>query len=684
MKLSNYPIIKILLPLAWGILGAYLCNFWTLSFRFCAAVSLFFLIMSLPFLRISSMKWQWVQTICIVMAFIFAGAAVTLFRMTLPEDDYFTKKIEMRGVWMARVVDFPQAKARSVKVVAEIMEGENGVLQHRQRVVLYIGFDSMACQLRYGDLLLLTTRFQKIKNSENPDAFDYERYMMRRGICYTGFVAAKSWKRVGSCVPAPLKQVAHWMQQRLAGIFSAAGMEGEEYAIISAILLGDDDTMDPSLKSAYAAAGVSHILCVSGMHVGVIFMIINFLLKPLDLFPKMRLLKAVILLAIIWLYAAITGLSPSVTRSATMFTFVTFGSLLNRHTNVFHSLLASLFILLVINPLLLFEVGFQLSYLAVFGIVLFQPKIVEIWRPKYRVVRYFWELMAVSVAAQLFTFPICTYYFGQFANYFLLSNLSVVSLSFLVMVTGVALLALSFVPWLGKFVTLVLTWEIRVMNRIILFIEELPGAVTTGIDYSIPQVFLLYVSVIGLFLTIHYRRHLTGWIAYVAFALFSFCFVVKKMQIVQQQEFVLFDISKVSAVSFSKGTEAVLFSDSIRTNSDGSFQYSIANHARKRHLEYEIVPLDTSRFSNHFIYKQNAFVRFGSKTYFVLNRKDQLYPMRCPDTVDVLVLSHNPECQPEQVSRALYYRQVIYDGTCSQYCTEQWRKVAGNRYYSNL
>lgn len=673
MKLSNYPLVRILIPFVLGILCAYLCRFKLLNCRICSLAAAAFWLLSVPFLHLSRPKLQWVQTLLISVAFVFAGASATLFRTTLREDDFFTENLENQDAWIVRVVDFPQVKAKSVKVEVEVFQGSAGVLHQRQRALLYLGMDSVARQLRYGDLLMVSTRFQKIKNSENPDSFDYERYMARRGLHYSGYVAKWGWQRVGRKVPDPLKALAKDLQQYLSKIFADAGMDGQEYDIIRAILLGDDDTMDPSLKSAYAAAGVSHILCVSGMHVGVIFMIINFLLKPMDSFPKMRVLKSAILLGSIWLYAAITGLSPSVTRSATMFTFVTLGALLNRHTNIFHSLLASLFIILTINPLLLFEVGFQLSYLAVFGIVLFQPKIADLWHPKNRIVQYFWELMAVSVAAQLFTFPICTYYFGQFANYFLLSNLSVVSLSFVVMVTGVCLLVLSFIPWLGNLVTVALTWEIRIMNRIILFIEGLPGSVTVNIDYSVPQVLLLYVSVLCLYLTIHYRRHLTGWIAYVSFVLFSMCFVVKKMQVVQQQEVVIYAVSKSSAISFCDGTSAVLFSDSIRGEKDQRYQYSIANHVRRRHLAYDIVPMDTSRYSNRYLYKQNAFIRFGNKTYYILKGDDKLYPMSRPDTVDVLVLSHNPHCRPEVVRRALFPKEVVTDGTCSPYCIERWK-----------
>jgi competence protein ComEC len=381
-----------------------------------------------------------------------------------------------------------------------------------------------------------------------------------------------------------------------------------------------------------------------------------------------------LLLAVIWLYAGITGLSPSVTRSATMFTFVSVGSLMRRNTNVFHSLLASLFILLVINPLYIFEVGFQLSYSAVFSIVWFQPVIAGLYTCKTRIGRYFWELLSVSIAAQIGTFPISIYYFGQFPNYFILSNLSVITLSFIVMITGIVLLSVSWVPILAKWGAWLLSKEIRLMNGIISFIEKLPGSVTTNIDYSVPQVIFLYMCILLVLITLKYHRRITGWLAYVSFALFSFCFGIRKMELLRQNDVTVYAIRNVSAIDFCYRQQAILFSDSIQSEEDSQYGYSIRNHARKQHAARRFVPVDTAVFDASFLCKRGPFIQYGDKTFYLLKRKERLYHTTLKAAVDVLILQHNPVQKPEDVADILTFKEVMADETVSKYYKERWRK----------
>ena len=450
---------------------------------------------------VKAYKWRAVQTIAMALAFILTGILSTDMRLhpSLPAE-----LMQNNPDWVVRVADEPAMRQNSVKVPAEVLL-TNSKQNVKAKILLYLKPSADAATLHYGDILFVHAKLSRIPPPCNPDAFDNRRYMQRRGIFYTGYVNQNAWQQVGHKPANLLKRFAQTTRNRLTNIYISAGMSGEELDILKAILLGDDDTLDPELKTSYSSAGVSHILCVSGMHVGVIFMVVNFLLKPLDLFRRSRILKTILVMLVIWLYAHITGLAPSVTRSATMFTFVAIGQLLRRNTNIFHSLFASIFILLIIHPLLLFEVGFQLSYLAVAGIVLFQPKIAALYHCKTRIGSYFWELITVSVAAQLGTSPISIYYFAKFPNYFLLSNISVITLSFAVIITGISLLPLSLIPFFTHYVSWMLTKEISIMNHIIRFINHLPHAVTENIDYNLPQVLLLY-GVIGCICVLLYRK----------------------------------------------------------------------------------------------------------------------------------------------------------------------------------
>ena len=678
MNLSNYPLVKILFPYIIGILWAY---YGSLSRDYCLILMIIIgtiLLFSMVFIRFRHYKWQSLKTFLILVGFLFAGMAATILRISPHRSESQKHALARETCWTARIIDFPVEREKSMKTVVEILQSASG-LSLREKMLLYVQKDSSSQKLRYGDLLFVSFMPEEISPPKNPDAFDNQKYMSRKGIFYTGYVGNGHWGKIGREVPNLFREMSRRMQQRLSQTFVLTGMSGREYDIIRAILLGDDDTMEPDLKASYAAAGVSHILCVSGMHVGIIFMIIDFILKPLDLFRSTRILKVLLLLAVIWLYAGITGLSPSVTRSATMFTFVSVGSLMRRNTNVFHSLLASLFILLVINPLYLFEVGFQLSYSAVFSIVWFQPVIAGLYTCKTRIGRYFWELLSVSIAAQIGTFPISIYYFGQFPNYFILSNLSVITLSFIVMITGILLLSVSWVPILAKWGAWLLTKEIRLMNGIISFIEKLPGSVTTNIDYSSPQVIFLYICILLVLITLKYHRRITGWLAYVSFALFSFCFGIRKMELLRQDDVTVYAIRNVSAIDFCYRQQAILFSDSIRSEEDSQYGYSIRNHARKQHAVRRFVPVDTAVFDAPFLCKRGPFIRYGNKTFYLLKRKELLHHTTLKPVVDILILQHNPVQKPEAVADILTFKKVMADETVSKYYKERWRKWCKER-----
>ncbi len=672
MKLSKHPLLKVLIPLVSGILVSHLCQspfktcYWWLASAACCVL------IALVLLPIKTFFHQWLNTIPLLLGFFFAGMAVTSFRQSLrlsPEKQAMAEK-EQR--WIVRVSDFPSEREKSMKMTAEILQTAAGVPM-KGKTLLYLPKSDESAAITHGDILIISAKLKPLPPPANPDAFDYRRYMQKKGVFYTAYAGDGCWQLLGRHTFRPLKAVTHRIQTYLSSVFSSSGMSGAEYDIINAILLGDDDTMNPELKRTYAAAGVSHILCVSGMHVGVIFMILDFVLKPLDLFRSTRRLKAIAILFFIWFYAHITGLTPSVSRSAAMFTFVTAGSLLNRRTTVFHSLFASLFVLLSINPLLLLDIGFQLSYLAVFGIVMIQPLLTKVYACKTKVGNYFWELATVSIAAQISTFPISVHYFGQFPNYFLLSNISVIALSFIVMATGIVLLVTAFIPIAAKVVSFCLIWEIKAMNGIISFVERLPGSVTNDIDCSAAQTLLLYTLIILVYMALYFRKRIYFWSAFVTFSIFSGTFLLRKIALQRQEELCAYSIRNTSAVSFCRRQQCVLFSDSINSTAHPQYGYAIRNHARRQHAELHLVPIDTPRYDATFLHKRGNFITFGNRRCYLLKGKECVFILDKPMPVDVLLLQHNPRQSPDEVAEALTFTSVIADATSSEYCLRKWR-----------
>ncbi|MCL2289341.1 MAG: ComEC/Rec2 family competence protein, partial [Bacteroidetes bacterium] len=435
---------------------------------------------------------------------------------------------------------------------------------------------------------------------------------------------------------------------------------GEEYSIATAIILGNDETMDPELRATWTAAGVSHILCVSGMHVGIVFMIMNYLLFPLNFSKRSQTVKSIILLLIVWSYANITGLAPSVMRAGTMFTFVLLGNFLRRNTNVFHSLFASLFLLLTINPLLVFEMGFQFSYLAVFGIVLLQKPIYNLYKPKAKIIRYFWDLCSVSIAAQLSTAPIAIFYFGQFPNYFLIANLVVIFLSFWVVITGVAIMAFSFLPYISQLIGYLLIYQIKIMNYTAKIIEMLPYSTTNQISISPLQLILLYIM-IGFFYYAFTKKDAKSFLyGLVSLLMITGLFTYDKIDNKNKKNITIYAISKSVAINFNQHGKSILLSDSIHSKEDRRYQFSIKNHERKARINSEILNIQED-YENEMFSKKGFFLFFNGKTLYLLSGNDKLYASSEKMKIDYLYLSRNPKLKPEVVFQVFDCSTIILD-----------------------
>ena len=671
MKIRKFPVLYMLLPYLAGVLLSYFVIATSLNFLtfilFCTAFLAIALLCRFGFPR--SAQLPAMGALC--FAFFLLGVLLTNVHYRPHQFLNAQKMVEKSEYFTLQIIENPIKKEKSVKLIVKICE-DHAHHPIKTKAVLYLQKCPQALQLQPGDILAVHAHFNEISPPMNPYAFDNQKYMRRKGIYFTAYATSQQWKYISHSPIHPLRTAAAKVQHHFSTLFAQNGLQGDEYAVITAVLLGNDETMEPDLKAHFAAAGVSHILCVSGMHVGIIFMIINFLLKPLDYFPRMQILKAVILLLTIWIYAHITGLAPSVRRAATMFSFVTLGSLLHRPTSIFHSLFASMFILLLFNPLLFFEIGFQMSYLAVFGIVTIQPKLAGLWTPKYKVINYFWELATVSIAAQLATFPLSLFYFGQFPNYFLLANLSVISLSFIIVMTGIALLALSWLPPLSRLVGQLLTYEIKLLNAIVTGIESLPGSVTENITVSFLQMMLIYGIILTIFLYWNKKSFLLKTLALSTFLALGITLLFDKYYSKNIHQLTFYSIDKMSAVECNAGTHGVLLLDSAAQNNPSAYAFNIHNHVRQQHIENKIVPLDTNVYSCPTLAKQGDFLRFDTLTIFFLSSREWLYPMPQPMQVDVLCLQHNPRIPMGKLLQTVQFREILIDGTNSRYWEQRW------------
>lgn len=401
-------------------------------------------------------------------------------------------------IWSGAVEEYPIQTERSIKLELKLFgyfsEGERHVIE--SNVLAYAKQNSGLDTLIIGDKVVFEGAISQFDIPVNPGQFDYGAYLKNHGV--NGMVFLNSNRITVSRPESHSFNIVHLfkkVQNQMVAIFARYDMPQRELGVASALVLGYRSNIDSNVKQEYADAGVVHILAVSGLHVGIIYLIFEWLLSLLFRNKKWSKLKLVILLLLLWSYAGITGLSPSVLRATTMFSFLAAGKQFQRYGSIYNMLAVSAVVLLLYNPMLLFEVGFQLSYLAVIGIAVFFKPIHNLWIIENKILDKIWSLGVVSLAAQISTFPLAIYYFNQFPSYFLLSNILIITLATFCLYTGLAALAFSWIPGIDWLLLKAVYFIFFVLNFIVEWISNLPYA---KVDY----LFLKPITVVCFYLFI--------------------------------------------------------------------------------------------------------------------------------------------------------------------------------------
>jgi len=356
-----------------------------------------------------------------------------------------------------------------------------------------------------GDDILFFAGLDVPVNAGNPDEFDYAGYLRSHRIYHQAWVNAGKWKWLPRDKKRAVDMPYLMKRKLLQRIYDTQGDEDAK-AVLAAITLGTRDYLDPELKSAWANAGGIHVMAVSGLHVGLIWMVLEWMTLFLRRRKSSRIIRFLVITMVLWFYAVLTGLSPSVTRSCLMFSLVSLGRLINRNSDTYNTVLVAAFIQLWIKPVLFFDAGFRFSYLAVLGILLFHNRLTSLITVKNLTAGKVRDLAAVSLSAQFLTFPLGIYYFHQFPTWFLLTNFFVIPL-----VTGLVMIYLLsvvcfFIPWASFITTKACILVATIMNHGIGFIEGLPGALIDGLSLNSFQVCLFIVLPLVVLAWITYRK----------------------------------------------------------------------------------------------------------------------------------------------------------------------------------
>ncbi len=501
---SSFPFVRITIAFALGIISSVFLP----GYQFAIALALFFLVLFLLtssfFNKIWFLKINWLFGFVIVLISFSLGYARLFMAQTDSQDVKKVGKYKILA-YQARVLDQPIKKGKYFKSTVQISLVKDSIWHSiSYKINLYIKAGSAPFQ--YGDNILVAGAPQPIKEPQNPDEFNYKRYLTFLTVYQQHFTDSAKVNVLSSNNGNPIMAASIKQRAKFSKLLETYIAQPQELNIAKALLLGNKNGLDDETKNTYAASGAMHVLAVSGLHVGIIYGIIFWLFSRLPSHYQKKWLIAAIAIPLLWGYAFITGLSPSVLRAVTLFSIIALGNSINRRTNIVNLLAVSAFILLMYKPYLLMQVGFQLSYIAVLGIIFIYPQIRKLWMPSSRTGIFFWDVTSISIAAQLATFPLSILYFHRFPPYFIVSNLVVIPAATLIVWLGIAFFILSFVNLFATILGAALAYIIGFINNVLAVIYQLPSSDLNNIYLNVPQTWLLYLVIIFLFLFVVYKN----------------------------------------------------------------------------------------------------------------------------------------------------------------------------------
>ena len=552
-------------------------------------------------------------------------------------------------------------KPRSYKALASVQAvgtNEKSSLA-KGKVILYFKKDPAFSSLQYGSTLIVTKPLQSIKNSGNPGSFDYKRYALFQGITHQAYVAPKDVVLLPQKTEKGFKTFLYntraWVLATLRQYITGT----QERGLAEALLIGYKDDLDKTLVQAYVNTGVVHVIAISGLHLGIIYFLLLFATRPLKR-KQLSWLRISLVITALWLFALLAGAQASVVRSAVMFTAIALGGLLHRKAYIYNTLALSALVLLLYNPFWLWDAGFQLSYAAVFSIVVFFKPIYNWIYFKNKLIDAIWKLMAVTLAAQILTLPVSLYHFHQFPLLFFITNLVAVPLSSVILIGEIILCVISFLPPVATFIGNILQSLIRLMNGVIQQMDLVSFASWQNISISFWQAVWLTGFIVSLGYWLLQRRK-TGlrWAA-ICWLLFAGLHTQSVIQTGRQQQLIVYNVPRYQAMDVMDGHQLFFVGDAEVERNQSLYNF----HLAPSRIQHRVKP-SVKMF-------QKAFDLKGKKI-LVLDSTVHLKNVHKP-VVDVLILSKNPKLYIHQLQQSFRLSQVVIDASVPAWKAALWQK----------
>jgi len=513
-------------------------------------------------------------------------------------------------------------------------------------------------KVQIGSTIQINGLLIKNKKSLNPNQFDYGNYLNTKSIFAQIYTHPNSIK-VSDKIDKNSWYYSNQIKNKIIVNLQKNKFSKDELQVVSALILGQQQDISREILQDYQYAGAIHILSVSGLHVGFILLFITFLLKPL---PKNKLgnsIRLLTLIASLWGFAVLAGLSPSVVRSVTMFSFVAVGMYLKRTTNIFHTLLVSMFLILFFQPSFLFDVGFQLSYLSLFFIIWLQPLIANLWEPKNKIVTYCWEILTVSLAAQIGAFPLSIYYFHQFPGLFFITNLIIIPFLMLIMGLGVLVMVMAAVDFVPMITLKALELSLFFLNSIIKWVASFEQFIIKDIPINWQTLCGLYLFIIAAIIWFKKPTYSKIVFAFISLLFFQSSLFITRWKVQNQNEWIVFNSLKNTLVTERNGNKVTVYGNERVTNKTASNtalkSYLIANNSNI---------IGIKKIQNLYYFKEKKILVIDSLGIY----SKEINP-------DIILLRQSPKINLERLIQVNNPKLIVADASNYKTNVNHWKAI---------
>nr|WP_298997302.1 ComEC/Rec2 family competence protein [uncultured Allomuricauda sp.] len=649
MRIFDFVSVKLTILLIFGIILGF---YWEPPL-----LPIFFILI----LSLVLLAWTWrIQKLFfwpLVSSIACIGILITTIALGKALSNHYSHfPIEKTGVWQLKITEVLKPNPYQQRYIARV-----NVFEEKQctgKLILNIAKESLLKPFQVDDEVVLLAKLDELQSPLNPHQFDYKDYLKKQGIHHKITIAPEAVLQRKKSNHS-LYGMAMKTRETIIKNLSREKFGKNEFGVIQALLVGKRDDISEETYTNYKDAGAVHILAVSGLHVGILLWLFQFLFRPLTYLPKGETIRLVCVVLLLWGYAFLAGLSPSVVRAVTMFSFLAYAQFLNRPTNSFNIIALSMFFILLMNPLVLFQVGFQMSYAAVFAIVWIYPKLQRFWFPDHFLVRKTWQLFSVSLAAQLGVLPISLFYFHQFPVLFFVSNLLIIPFLGVILGTGILTMILSLANLLPETLVIGYNYSIGIMNVIVSWVADQESFVFKEIPLDGFQMMLLYVLFISLVLVLSKPKFKSVLILSSAIIGLQLLGLRRAIHLQNSSRYLIAHSSKVSVLLHQQERHLSSYTSDSTLVEKMAIHYKIGEHLES--LKNKSIG-NALRINSKQIYRVDSFAVFPTK-------KD----------VDLLWLSQSPKINLERWLDSLKPKKVIMDGTNYRAYITRWKKTCEDK-----